>query len=559
MHVHSSRRTPILILISVFVASRIFAAEIHDAASSGDTAKVIDLLKQTPALANAKDPNEDLPLHLAASKGWTEIMAALLDAGADVNAKGHNDWTPLHYAAKGGNIGGCRLLIQRGANREALNRDKKTPQQLASSFTAPVLRDFVPNPVGADELFKAIEARDAEKAKALIAAHPDALKGKDESGRTPLLFAAATGQAEVVRLMLASGAAVSVKDRHNVTALGWAARTDSVETTRALIEAGADVNAQDDAGFSPLATALERHLTAQVVALLEHGPKLELAIKDGRTPLLLAVGYGYADLVEILLKAGAKPTVMWVDGSNLLHRAANSGQRIREQAGFKKGEPADYAAIVKMLLDAGLPVDVPETRDGWTALHIAAMCSNVEGARLLLAKGAKVAATGKDGRTPLHMAAMQGTPEMIALLLDHGAPIDAVQANHPSKSTPLVLAEETNKVENLKLLLKRGANLQVKSFENRISLLHAAAWHNHVEIAKILLDAGIPVDVRDADRGTPLVVAVSRGSREAAQLLIEKGADVNARFVSGDTILKVATERGQTEVASLLKARGAKK
>lgn len=808
----------ILVLIAAMAAARLPAAEIHDAAQSGDTAKVIELIKQTPALVSEKDKKGNLPLHLAAEKGWTEIIVALLDAGADVNAKGLDDWTPLHYAAKDGSIGACRVLLQRGAKRDALNSVKQTPQQLAGVFAAPVLRDFVPNVMGTDELFTAVEAGNTEKVKALVAATPDTVKGKDDQGRTPLFLAAykgnpalmkllleagadvnatdragksalsyaceasnpeavellfqfkvapthagefdeqlilaslhcdpsalqdmqskfpeatsvvaaakevipgspagsesaitatmreklksagfdkqirsfvqlmkaspeliskrvkiaglllehganpnaidplrgtalrnavinadsdglklllkhgarpdsdgaltsaviasrpenirvlldagadplsttksfksalstacgfgdfeivkqllsaikdrqrlsadstllpsaaQSGQVEIVRLLLDNGASVSAKVANGLTALHWAATTDSVETTHALIAAGADVNVQDDAGYTPLACAVERRNNAQVAALLSHGAKLEVPIKSGGSPLVLAAEYGYLDTVQLLLKAGAKPTAVGEDGTSVIHHAAAAGYQVKDMPPFKKGESRDYAAIVKLLLDAGVPVNTVSP-DGWTPLHTAAVGGCVDAARMLLEKGAKLDATINDGRTALHLAAMKGTPEMITLLLDRGAPIDSVQVNHPSKATPLMLAEEGGRAENVKLLLKRGANLQVRGFPNRMSVLHGAAWHNHVEIAKLLLAAGISVDVRDADKGTPLMVAVSMGSREAAALLIEKGADVNAKFLSGDSMLKVATAKGHSAIVSLLKAHGAK-
>lgn len=549
-----------LLLLFAFAASLLPAAEIHDAASGGDTAKVVELLKAAPALVSEQDlKTGDLPLHLAAAKGWLEIIVALLDAGADVNAKGNHGWTPLHYAATGGSIGACRLLMQRGADRSALNGDQKTPLQVGGLFTAPVLRDFIPSATGADELFRAIAAGDEEKAKTLIAAHPDTIKAKDERGCTPLLLAAKAGRTEIVSILLKNGASVSAKDKTGETALHWAATADSTDTTHALIAAGANVNAQDDSGFTPLASAVELRNNAQVAALLSHGAKLEVAIPFGQTPLLMAASYGYADTVQLLLKAGAKTDALTQGGIGAIHQAALAGSSLEEHAQFKKGEPGEYAAIVKLLLEAGVPVDMVDRKDGWTALHAAAMGGAVDAARVLLDKGARLNATGKDGRTALHLAARQGTPEMIALLLDRGAPIDPVQANHPSKATPLMKAEEGGKLENVKLLLKRGANLQVRGFPNRVSVLHSAAWHNHVEIAKVLLAAGIDVDVRDADKGTPLMVAVSMGSREAAALLIEKGADLNVRFLSGDTLLKAATDKGHTAIVSLLKAHGAKK
>lgn len=45
-----------------------------------------------------------------------EIMAMLLEAGADVNAHGINDWTPAHHAAARNDVEALALLVESGAN-----------------------------------------------------------------------------------------------------------------------------------------------------------------------------------------------------------------------------------------------------------------------------------------------------------------------------------------------------------------------------------------------------------------------------------------------------------
>ncbi|NIN67511.1 MAG: ankyrin repeat domain-containing protein, partial [Anaerolineae bacterium] len=57
----------------------------------------------------------------------------------------------------------------------------------------------------------------------------------------------------------------------------------------------------------------------------------------------------------------------------------------------------------------------------FTPLHKAAFGGNVELARLLLERGADVAAMTDDGRTPLDIAIERGHAELADVLRRHGA------------------------------------------------------------------------------------------------------------------------------------------
>jgi ankyrin repeat protein len=84
------------------------------------------------------------------------------------------------------------------------------------------------------------------------------------------------------------------------------------------------------------------------------------------------------------------------------------------------------------------------------------------------------------------------------------------------------------------LLLERGADPS-RGNAHGWTPLHQAAYGNHLRLAQILLDAGAPVDVSArGDGGTPLVVALFWGHREAAELLAEHGlAPGNLRVAAG--------------------------
>ncbi|XP_028849015.1 ankyrin repeat domain-containing protein SOWAHC-like isoform X1 [Denticeps clupeoides] len=82
-------------------------------------AHLTQLLQQDPALANKKDFISGFTaLHWAAKHGNTEMVRAMVDAGADVNTKAHGGYTPLHIAALHGHRHVADLLVEAyGAKR----------------------------------------------------------------------------------------------------------------------------------------------------------------------------------------------------------------------------------------------------------------------------------------------------------------------------------------------------------------------------------------------------------------------------------------------------------
>src|SRR5262245_61069057 len=108
--------------ISLLVASPSIAIglgeEIHDAAREGDVAKVKELLRADPRLANAVDDTLGIgytPLHWAAERGHKDVVEVLLTAGADISAKNGHGGTPLHTAVWNANEDVSKLLLSRGA------------------------------------------------------------------------------------------------------------------------------------------------------------------------------------------------------------------------------------------------------------------------------------------------------------------------------------------------------------------------------------------------------------------------------------------------------------
>ncbi|MEE2628247.1 MAG: ankyrin repeat domain-containing protein [Candidatus Latescibacterota bacterium] len=82
----------------------------------GDLTAVRNKLEANPELVQVRDAKSLTPLHVAASRGQTDISRLLLEYGADVNEPSEGDeWTPLVFASYRGHLDVVNALIEYGA------------------------------------------------------------------------------------------------------------------------------------------------------------------------------------------------------------------------------------------------------------------------------------------------------------------------------------------------------------------------------------------------------------------------------------------------------------
>ncbi|KAH9997429.1 ankyrin repeat-containing domain protein [Russula compacta] len=189
-----------------------------------------------------------------------------------------------------------------------------------------------------------------------------------------------------------------------------------------------------------------------------------------------------------------------------------------------------------------------------TALYYAVLCGFIGLAKhLIVARGEDVNAKCGNHGTPLHAASYRGHLDAASLLLDHGA--DLNMAAHQGTQTPLCSAYDGRRLEVMRLLLERGANVDVK-YDNYGPISNDASFNGRAEDLQLLLRYGTDVNVGDDER-TPLYWASASRELKTVRLLLAHGVDVDAQTQVGNTSLYRASEDGYFEVVETLLSHGA--
>ncbi|MGB6975991.1 MAG: ankyrin repeat domain-containing protein [Gammaproteobacteria bacterium] len=97
---------------------------LYSAVANGDFNAVRKLLEaevNLKATLAAKGEGGNTPLHVAAEKGYDDLVKELLKAGAELEIRNSDGDTPLHLAAYNGRVDVVESLLNKGANLEAEN------------------------------------------------------------------------------------------------------------------------------------------------------------------------------------------------------------------------------------------------------------------------------------------------------------------------------------------------------------------------------------------------------------------------------------------------------
>ena len=255
----------------------------------------------------------------------------------------------------------------------------------------------------------------------------------------------------VVAGVIRAEAAASPETSSN--ALSEAVQADDRASVAQLVAAKANVNIVQDDGSTALAWAAVRSNSEITQLLLKAGANPNLVNEQGVGPLYIAIGSGSVPIARMLLASGANPNLARLDGETPLMLATRLGQ----------------IEIMKTLLDRGADVNAREKKFGQTALMWAAG----------------------------HSAATR-------LLLDHGADIHAVSKTW--KITATIYTPTTSTIGKTGIPWNNDGTWSADQ-GGQNALLFDVQQHD-LESARMLLDAGIDVNIRSADGTTPLIAAL---------------------------------------------------
>ncbi len=299
-----------------------------------------------------------------------------------------------------------------------------------------------------------------------------------------------------LRLCLLAGCTVlSAPGAGSRAALIEAVQNDDRAAVAALLNKRADVNVREDDGATALAWAAVRCNKEIAALLLKAGADPNLANEQGIGPLYLAITNGSTAMVQLVLAHGANANLAREDGETPLMTATRLGQ----------------IEVMRMLLDRGANVNAREKKFGQTALMWAT-----------------------------------GQPEAVRLLVQRGADVQAKSKTWDITST--IYTPTTSTIGKTGIPWNNDGVYTTKQ-GGQNALLFAVQKHD-LESVKILLDAGVDVNIRAADATTPLLAALYKWDPLGKEFVAGSGAPApsgsSARFGADLPMAQFLLDHGAT-------------
>ena len=438
-------------------------------------------------------------------------------------------------------------------------------------------------------------------------------------GNNTLLEAAIkTGNAEQAALVIAhTNSDINRLVDHYPSALFMAVYYGNIDIVVELIEKNCDINIQATEvgnaekdkyskfwwkkGYGLIHAAVQYGRKDIVLKLLEINKGLtEQQDEEGMTALHIACGYERHDIIDALIAHNGNINAKNAKGKTPVYVAISNydlvGMKKMIASGCDTSMLSSYTPIVQTylsfavkeivetLLQYGADPDVPNTSNGNTTMHDAAI-SSTDILQIVFPLCKNPNAQNKKGETALFLAAQLDKIENLKILISSGRCDIDIQDN--SGATALFLALKKNKIEHARLLIKAGANIYLADNDNANLLHYAVLVRKNMEYENIRADAPTSelieeiltpkviasswfpmsifrakpqknralelLDAQDKNGNSPLHNAVKAKKPESVKVLLKYGSSTTAKNSIGYTPLKIAQNYGFQHIIGPLK------
>ena len=203
-------------------------------------------------------------------------------------------------------------------------------------------------------------------------------------------------------------------------------------------------------------------------------------------------------------------------------------------------------------------------KEGEELLHLASKNGQVYLIKNLLRAKVDINALNAEGLSSLHWAVINGNIEVTKLLIEKGANIEIKDSG--CGSSPLLFACQNGRTKIVKFLIEKGADINTKNSKGS-NAIHFAAQSGKTEIVDFLLQNGLEINMKDNNGENPLFYAMyyrhfpimreAIHAYEMVKFLIENGVNVDEATVSNQTPLTFAIMKNLLAVVNLLVSFGA--
>jgi ankyrin repeat protein len=333
--------------------------EFFDAVYRGDSLKVHQCLENDDSLKYKENEFGLSGIHIAAEKGFLEMVQYFLERGMDVNTQTSKQlYTPLMIASKRNQKHIVSFLLSQNANSSLLNYKNWTAIMYAiSKSNVEIITILIEH----GDIFTEKQLEMIQEKENLVEAaylgkldhvkfyieqkkiHPDnPLSDKD--GANALMRASHQGHLDIVKYLIQKALAnINYQSKDGSTALMWASRKQRMDVVKFLLENGANTQITDVDGWTALTASCRRGNLEAVKELVKFIKDINYReSKFKNTALMYACRYGCIDVVKFLVSLGANFEIPDHLNYTCLMRAVQYGHNnvveylLSEGANYKK-------------------------------------------------------------------------------------------------------------------------------------------------------------------------------------------------------------------------------